>query len=488
MAYNQNPSYLPLSGGTMSGILTLSGNPVGSNDAANKAYVDALVAGLTFITATVCATTATLNATYANGAAGVGATLTNAGALAAFTVDSITPTINQRILVKNQTNAFQNGVYQISTLGSGAVAWVLTRTTDYDTTAQILPGNLVPVTSGTVNANTTWLQTNNIVAVGTSAVNFQQFSSTPIQTTQYASLVGGAANSIVSVGPSSISGQLYQSKGSSANPAFTTATYPSSSGGTGKVLYDNGTNFVESVPTFPAAASAVAGKIIISDGTNWVASTPTYPNASAGTGKILYDNGTNFVESVPTFPASASATARKIIVSDGTNWNASTETYAVPGTAGNLMQSDGTNWISATPIMQVKTGSLTNAQIKALSGGAVQLIGAPGSGQMIIVVSCIGKLVYGGSNIFTDAGGDGISLTYGSGTSNPMCTLLSTTQIVKNANELTLNYPTSTLNGSYSGLSDISVYANNVSGTQIAGNAANDNTVSYYIVYYIATI
>ncbi len=51
--------------------------------------------------------------------------------------------------------------------------------------------------------------------------------------------------------------------------------------------------------------------------------------------------------STPTFP-NASATARKIIVSDGTNWTASTETYATPGTSGNIMQSDGTNWKSAT--------------------------------------------------------------------------------------------------------------------------------------------
>lgn len=50
--------------------------------------------------------------------------------------------------------------------------------------------------------------------------------------------------------------------------------------------------------------------------------------------------------STPTFP-NASATTRKIIVSDGTNWVASTETYAVPGTSGNVLTSDGTNWTSA---------------------------------------------------------------------------------------------------------------------------------------------
>lgn len=49
--------------------------------------------------------------------------------------------------------------------------------------------------------------------------------------------------------------------------------------------------------------------------------------------------------SVPTFP-NASATVRKIIVSDGTNWTASTETYGLPGVAGTMLISDGTNWAS----------------------------------------------------------------------------------------------------------------------------------------------
>ena len=64
--------------------------------------------------------------------------------------------------------------------------------------------------------------------------------------------------------------------------------------------------------------------------------------------KILYSGATAAPSwSTPTFPVTASATSRKIIVSDGTNWVASTETYAVPGTSGNIMISDGTNWTSA---------------------------------------------------------------------------------------------------------------------------------------------
>jgi hypothetical protein len=66
------------------------------------------------------------------------------------------------------------------------------------------------------------------------------------------------------------------------------------------------------------------------------------------------------VWSTPTFP-NASATTRKIIVSDGTNWTASTETYAVPGASGNLLVSDGTNWTSTLPTFnQNTTGTAAN--------------------------------------------------------------------------------------------------------------------------------
>ncbi len=70
--------------------------------------------------------------------------------------------------------------------------------------------------------------------------------------------------------------------------------------------------------------------------------------ASGSTGQILQSAGNAAVPtwSTPTYP-SASGTARKILVSDGTNNIYSTETYAVPGTAGNHLRSDGTNWTSA---------------------------------------------------------------------------------------------------------------------------------------------
>lgn len=196
-----------------------------------------------YIDAVLVATTASLNATYVNGVAGVGATLINAGALAAFSVDGQTPAINSRVLVKNQGSTFQNGVYTLTTVGSGAIAWILTRSTDYNTPSEINVGDVIPVQTGTANANTSWLQGATVTTIGTDPITFTQFQSAPISTTQYDVLVGGANNSVASVGPGT-AGQVLQSGGNAANPAYSTATYPATSGTSGNVLASDGTNWI----------------------------------------------------------------------------------------------------------------------------------------------------------------------------------------------------------------------------------------------------
>lgn len=122
------------------------------------------------------ATTSALTATYANGALGVGATLTNAGAMAAFTLDGVALALNDRVLIKNQANAFENGIYTVTTVGSGSINWVLTRALNYDQVAEMQAGNLVNVTGGTVNANTYWQQTNAIATVGTDSITFTAYN------------------------------------------------------------------------------------------------------------------------------------------------------------------------------------------------------------------------------------------------------------------------------------------------------------------------
>lgn len=168
---------------TISGLttLTLTQNPVNPLEAATKQYVDAAVEGLNVHAPAAAATTANLTATYNNGSSGVGATLTNAGAQAAFAVDGYTASLNDRILVKNQTTAAQNGVYTVTTLGSGSTNWVLTRATDMNSAGsgadQIGPGDYVFVSNGTQNAGTAWVITTPLpITIGSTSITFVQFA------------------------------------------------------------------------------------------------------------------------------------------------------------------------------------------------------------------------------------------------------------------------------------------------------------------------
>ena len=188
--------FLPLSGGTMTGNLILNGPASLPNQAVTLAQLNTVASGFTVILATQAATTANLNATQAG--AGIGATLTNAGVMAAFAVDGYSASLHDRILVKNQTAPANNGVYQVSTLGSGAANWVLTRTTDYDTAAQIKPGTLVAVNNGTVNANTSWLETATVVTVDTDPVLFSQFTFAPASFLLVANNLSDVANAATS--------------------------------------------------------------------------------------------------------------------------------------------------------------------------------------------------------------------------------------------------------------------------------------------------
>ena len=150
--------------------------PTVSTDAATKQYVDDVAQGLNIHAASYAATTANLNATYSNGTSGVGATLTNAGTQAAFTTDGTTPSQGDRILVKNQTATSQNGIYTLTTVGSGSTNWVLTRATDFDTAVEIAGGDFTFVDNGTTYANTGWVNVDEVTTVGTDPIVFQQFS------------------------------------------------------------------------------------------------------------------------------------------------------------------------------------------------------------------------------------------------------------------------------------------------------------------------
>lgn len=156
--------------------ITNLGTPSASTDAATKGYVDSVAEGLHIHASVVAATTANLTASYDNGTSGVGATLTNSGTQAALVLDGVTLSVSDRVLVKNQTSGLQNGIYTVTNTGSVSSNWVLTRATDFDTSAEIQGGDFTFVTGGTTYDNTGWVQTATSVTVGTTAIVWQQFS------------------------------------------------------------------------------------------------------------------------------------------------------------------------------------------------------------------------------------------------------------------------------------------------------------------------
>jgi len=144
---------------------------------ANKAYVDNVAQGLDVKGSVVVATTANLSATYDNGTAGVGATLTNSGSQAAFSVDGISPSLNDRVLVKDQTNAAHNGIYTLTTVGTGSTNWVLTRATDVDEPDEFSGGAFVFVEQGTDGGDNGYVFTHNgTPTFGTTTFDVAQFS------------------------------------------------------------------------------------------------------------------------------------------------------------------------------------------------------------------------------------------------------------------------------------------------------------------------
>lgn len=128
-------------------------DPSSPQDAASKAYVDNLLAGLRWKQPVRVASTASV-------------TIANPGT-AVF--DGVTLTATDRILLKNQSTASQNGIYAFATSGTA-----MTRTTDADAASE-LSGATVFITEGTVNHDTAYTQTAEVVTLGTDTVTWAQF-------------------------------------------------------------------------------------------------------------------------------------------------------------------------------------------------------------------------------------------------------------------------------------------------------------------------
>jgi hypothetical protein len=187
----------------LAGSPTTTTQSAGDNSTkiATTAYVDttvsAIAAGLDSRPSCRVATTAALTATYSNGSSGVGATLTNSGTKSAISIDGVSLSANDRVLVKNQATAAQNGIYTVTTVGSGSVNWVLTRATDFNTASGtgVVEGAFTVIEEGTANFGTLWIETGQgPFTIGTTAITFTQLQVTNVNLTNGHILVGNSSN------------------------------------------------------------------------------------------------------------------------------------------------------------------------------------------------------------------------------------------------------------------------------------------------------
>ena len=178
------------SGNFIANLITVNTAPTSAGHAASKAYVDNIAAGMNWHGAVVAATSGVLpSSTYAdgttdaNGGLGIGATLT-ATANAALAIDSVSVSNGNRVLIKNQADAKQNGIYIVTDKGSASTRWILTRATDSDNhiIGEVSAGDAVYVLYGSVNTNQSFVATmigsgtNGLILIGTDNITWTQFS------------------------------------------------------------------------------------------------------------------------------------------------------------------------------------------------------------------------------------------------------------------------------------------------------------------------
>lgn len=191
------------SGNFSANMITLAGTTTNATDVATKSYVDNMAAGFNAHAAAEAATTTdlttlgtwgtvtyTAGSTGGDGGTGVGATLTpaNNGALV---IDNVNIDANDRVLVKNQTDAKQNGIYIVTAAGGAGSKWTLTRATDYDNnvSGMVAAGDMLLVSAPSSeysvtpsNQNTTWAMnaqgtdTNQSIKIGTDNIVWVQTS------------------------------------------------------------------------------------------------------------------------------------------------------------------------------------------------------------------------------------------------------------------------------------------------------------------------
>ena len=364
-------------------------NTAGNGLSTNTAYfvystpaLNQLTLSLTFGGAQITGLTNASGLTYNTRAnSGVGATLTNSGAQAALVIDNVTMTVGDRVMVRLQTNGFENGVYEVTDIGSISTNWELERASDSNQVNPANPnglgtGDYYFTQDGDLNAGDSHVLTTepNTMIIGYTTLTYTQFSGA-------VTYVGGT-NIDVTGQTISLTGTVAATNGGTGNNTVTT----------GDLLYGSGTN------TWGKLGIGTAGYTLLSNGTNvsWGALdlagagvTGVLPEVHGGTnqnsyvvGDTLYASGTNTLAKL----SPNTSTTRQYLGQTGTGSAGAAPTWSTLAagdiTSGTLPTTYGGTGISSYTAGDItyyasgtnlsKLGIGTNTYILTSTGSAPQ--------------------------------------------------------------------------------------------------------------------
>lgn len=407
--------YVNVAGDTMTGDLDMGGNsitnlatPVNGGDAVNKDYADALSNGLSWKTSVIAATTGDITLSGAQ------------------TIDGVAVVAGQRVLVKSQALPEDNGIYVVA-----AGAWA--RSTDMDATTPVneINGAAVFVEQGTINADTAWVQIDDVQVLGTDPLQFVQFAGAGSYTAGNGlQLIG---NQFSLIDPVTV-----------ANGGTGLSTAPTN----GQLLIGNGTGYTLSTLTDGTAISITegAGTITISNtGVVSLAGTANQITASASTGAVtlsipsafiapgsvqvttsltvdtLTPNGALYAGAAGVVSSTAALTDGQILIGD--TGSAPVASTITAGSGVTVTNGAGSITISAdaTALVTTFSAGTTGFTPSSATSGAITLAGtlnvanggtgltALGTANQVFGVNAAGTA----AEYKTVAAGTGISVTHG---------------------------------------------------------------------------